>query len=143
MNNKKTDSQLSNERQKQSKAKGYEGCEDLYEPIVPPERPNYKPDPEIEHLDRICKLSQQAGNERRMFGKNHTMAMYNYFRSVKDRYRARQEEKQGDLDRLDQMNLKDSNFSGINNFKKQMEDSEYVDLQKYYDSKIKVVTNQE
>ena len=56
------------------------------------ERPEYVVDHEDRDLELNVEKSKRYGNERRMFGKHHTMTLYKFFNKIKEKYRMQRED---------------------------------------------------
>jgi hypothetical protein len=98
-----------------------------------PERPTYIVDQEDRDFLLQVEKSKKDGNERRMFGKHHTMTLYKMFNKIKEKYRKKREEDINLQEKEEKQSQKENKLGGINHFTKQMEEPEYQDLQKYYD----------
>lgn len=111
-----------------SNTRNKEDSNEKYEPL-PPERPEYICDNEDRDLEISVEKSKRDGNERRMFGKHHTMTLYKFFNKIKDKYRNKREEQINEIEKEEKQNQKENKLGGINHFNKQMEEPEYKDLQ--------------
>jgi hypothetical protein len=65
------------------------------------------------------------------------MTLYKYYNKTKGNYRIKREEHINDIEKEEKQSQKENKLGGINHFNKQMDEPEYVDLQKYYDKEIK------
>jgi hypothetical protein len=69
-----------------------------------------------------------------MFGKHHTMTLYKLFNKIKEKYRMNREEMINEIEKEEKQSQKENKLGGINHFNKQMEEPEYIDLQRYYNN---------
>lgn len=79
------------------------------------------------------EFSKKSGNDRRLYGKQHTKVLYQYYSKIKDRYRFTRHKTI--LDNEKQEKKKENNkdkLGGVNHFDKQQNDPEFKDLLKSY-----------
>ena len=65
------------------------------------------------------------GNDRRMFGKHHTMTLYKLFSKIKNKYRGKRQDEINESEQEEKQAQKENKLGGINHFDKQMEEPEY------------------
>lgn len=92
----------------------------------------------VDHEDYSFKtsleLSLKGGNERRLFGKNHTKTCYNYYEKIKTKHRKKREE---DIS-LEEMRMKKKaerdkdKLGGVNHFTLQEKDPEFMQIRLHY-----------